>query len=96
MVGAVRASDTVARVGGDEFVLIIETIDDAQELAHIGQKLMATLADPITLDTGAVVSIGASLGLTLYPDHGAEMSVLLSVADHAMYECKSTGLMRLQ
>ncbi|MDO8252813.1 MAG: GGDEF domain-containing protein [Rhodoferax sp.] len=96
LVGAVRASDTVARLGGDEFVLIVESFEDPQELVQIGLKLVASLSDPITLDPGVSVSVSASVGLGLYPDHGADMNDLLCVADHAMYECKSTGQMSLQ
>lgn len=96
LVGAVRACDTVARLGGDEFVLIIESFEDPQELVHVGRKLIGTLSDPITLDTGGLVRVGASVGLALYPDHGADINGLLCVADLAMYECKSTGQMSLQ
>lgn len=96
LVGAVRGCDTVARLGGDEFVLIIESFEDPQELVHVGRKLMGTLSDPITLDTGGLVRVGASVGLALYPDHGADINGLLCVADLAMYECKSTGQMSLQ
>jgi diguanylate cyclase (GGDEF)-like protein len=96
LVGAVRACDTVARLGGDEFVLIIEDIEDPQELVNMGQKLIATLSVPISLERGAVVTAGASVGLALYPHHGTEMNDLLYVADQSMYECKSTGQMSLQ
>ena len=96
LVGTVRASDTVARLGGDEFVLIIESFEDPQELVHIGNKLMETLSNSITLDTGAVVHVGASVGLALYPAHGADMNDLLFVADQAMYECKSSRQMSLE
>lgn len=96
LVGAVRASDTVARLGGDEFVLIIESIENPQELAHISEKLFDTLSDSISLDSGIVVTTGASVGLALYPEDGADMNDLLNVADQAMYECKATGLMALQ
>lgn len=93
---AVRASDTVARIGGDEFVLIIESIEDPQEMLHIGEKLFDMLTDPITLNTGVVAKLGASIGLALYPDDGVSLNDLLHVADQAMYECKSTGSMSLQ
>ena len=95
LVGALRASDTVARLGGDEFVLIIESIEEAQELDHIGQKLIDTLSEPIALGNGVLVNNGASVGLAMYPDDGADMNDLLNVADQAMYECKSSGLMGL-
>lgn len=96
LVGAVRASDTVARIGGDEFVIIIESFKDAHELRHLGQKLIAMLSNSITLDTGVFVNVGASVGLAMYPEHGADMNDLLLVADQAMYDCKSSKPMSLQ
>lgn len=95
LVSSVRASDTVARMGGDEFVVLVESIEDANEITRIGQKLLGTLADPIRLDAGVVVSTGASIGLALYPNDGADMNDLLYVADRAMYECKASGLISL-
>ena len=91
----VRASDTVSRLGGDEFVLIIESIDDRRELANIGQKLIDMLAEKVPLDSGDVVSVGGSLGFALYPGDGSSMDSMLQVADQAMYECKTSGLMPL-
>lgn len=93
LLGTVRASDTVARLGGDEFVVIIAPVNDPQELASIGRKLSHALSEPITLANGVPVRVGVSLGLALYPDDGGEMNDLLQVADQAMYECKSSGLM---
>ncbi len=93
---AVRASDTVARFGGDEFVLIIESIEDPQAIVHMGEKLFDSLAEPITLDIGVLAKISASIGMAIYPDDGANLNDLLNVADQAMYQCKSTGFMSLQ
>lgn len=93
---AVRASDTVARFGGDEFVLIIEPIEDPQAIVHMGEKLFDSLAEPITLDIGVLAKISASIGMAIYPDDGANLNDLLNVADQAMYQCKSTGFMSLQ
>lgn len=93
LVRAVRASDTVARLGGDEFVLIIEAIESRQELAQLTEKLLATLSDPVPMASGAVLGTGASVGVAVYPQDGVEMNDLLQVADLAMYECKSTGLL---
>lgn len=94
LVSALRASDTVSRLGGDEFVLIVEAIDDPMEITQISEKLFTMLADPITLGTTAV-SISASIGLAWYPRDGVELNDLMKVADQAMYECKSSGLMDL-
>jgi len=93
---AVRASDTVARFGGDEFVLIIESIEDPQAIVHMGEKLFDSLAEPITLDIGVLAKVSASIGMAIYPDDGANLNDLLNVADQAMYQCKSTGFMSLQ
>jgi diguanylate cyclase len=91
LVKAVRSCDTVARLGGDEFVLIIESQADLPDFARVGQKLVDSLFEPIRLENGAVIHVGASLGMASFPDDGADLNTLLSVADQAMYECKSTG-----
>jgi diguanylate cyclase (GGDEF)-like protein len=95
LMDTVRASDTVSRLGGDEFVLIIESIEDRRELAQIGQKLIDMLAEKVVLDSGTVVSVGGSLGFAMYPGDGASMETMLHVADQAMYDCKTSGLMPL-
>jgi len=93
---AVRASDTVARIGGDEFVLLIESFEDPDELVHIGRKLIATISEDITLQSGATVNVGASVGFGLFPRHGADLEGLLQTADDGMYDCKASGLMELR
>jgi diguanylate cyclase (GGDEF)-like protein len=91
----VRATDTVARYGGDEFVLLIESFGERRELTRIAMKLVDALSEPVTLETGVKVSVGASVGYALFPDDGAHLENLLEVADHAMYECKTSGVMPL-
>ncbi len=95
ILGAIRASDTVARLGGDEFVLVIESMNDAEEFAKVGKKLVEVLFEPISLTNGFSVSVGASLGMSIYPHDGSDLSGLLAVADQAMYQCKTTGMMSL-
>ena len=95
LIRSVRASDTVARLGGDEFVLLVESIEFPHEIQHLGEKLFDRLTEPITLSVGVVETLGASIGLALYPDEGLGLDDLLQLADHAMYECKATGLMSL-
>lgn len=96
LLSAVRASDTVARIGGDEFVLLIESFEDPDELVHIGRKLIATISDDITLPNGSSVTVGASVGFGLFPRHGADLEGLLQTADEGMYDCKASGLMELR
>lgn len=96
LVGAVRASDTVARIGGDEFALLIESVGRREEFAQLGQKLIDSLFEPITLADGSRVHSGASVGMAMYPSDGETLSDLMSVADKTMYECKASGLMSLR
>lgn len=91
----VRASDTVARVGGDEFVLLVESFKNPEELVHLGRKLATNISKPITLDNGLAVGVGASVGFALWPKNGANLDDLLNVADQGMYDCKISGLMEL-
>ena len=95
LVSGARNCDTTARIGGDEFVLILESIHDVQEVARIAHKIIKALSEDIHIDDGIAVNIGASIGVALYPDDGAGLSQMLSVADLAMYECKSSGQMAL-
>lgn len=95
LVTALRASDTVSRLGGDEFVLLMEALDDSQDLRHIRRKLIHKLSEEIQLEGGQRISVGASAGYALYPEHGTNISELLRIADRAMYDCKASGFMAL-
>jgi diguanylate cyclase (GGDEF)-like protein/PAS domain S-box-containing protein/hemerythrin-like metal-binding protein len=91
LVSCVRAVDTVARVGGDEFVVILGGIEHVAEATTIASKLIASVVQPITLTDAAVVRVGLSVGVSLYPNHGTEMDTLLAAADAAMYQSKAAG-----
>jgi diguanylate cyclase len=95
LVATVRGSDTVARLGGDEFVLLIESFEDADELVHLGRKLIAAISADITLADQRQVNVGASVGFALFPRNGADLDSLLDTADRGMYDCKASGLMEL-
>jgi diguanylate cyclase len=95
LVASSRNCDTAARVGGDEFVLIVEAIHDVAEVAGIAHKLIKVISEDIQIDEENTVAVGASIGVALYPDDGDGLSQMLSVADLAMYECKSSGQMAL-
>lgn len=95
LLDAVRATDTVARMGGDEFVLLIESVPVRHELETIALKLVDALSHRFELPAGQEVSAGGSIGIALFPDDGLNMEDLLHVADEAMYECKTSGLMPL-
>lgn len=82
-----RASDTVARLGGDEFALLLPETDEQGALAMIS-KLQELLREPVVLEDGVAVSVGASMGLALYPHHGSTEESLLDRADSTMYASK--------
>jgi len=88
--GALRASDTVARMGGDEFAMVLPLAADAQLATRVAQMLVKTLEQPFTLD-GQAVSVGASIGIAMYPEHGRDVETLLRHADVAMYNAKRGG-----
>lgn len=87
ILSGLRKSDTVARMGGDEFVVVLEHIHTAQDALATGQKLQAELAKPHRL-ARQMVSVTASIGISLFPAHGRSAATLLKAADHAMYLAK--------
>ena len=86
----VRESDTVARMGGDEFTVILSELDDVSSVERIAQNVIDVLARPFQLSDG-LVEISASIGISLYPDDAAETEELLKHADKAMYASKNLG-----
>ena len=88
--GAVRAADTVARIGGDEFVVLIEGVASADATRPVTQKILAELSRPVALGE-AEAKVGGSIGIALYPDSGDSAEALLQAADSAMYEAKAAG-----
>ena len=88
--GRVRASDTLARVGGDEFVLIQPDLVDRSGAAVIAQKLIDALTEPFFVQ-GNRLDIGASIGITVFPDDATEPDLLLRNADIALYRAKRGG-----
>lgn len=82
-----RASDTVARIGGDEFTVIISNIDNIVEARLVAEKILSTLSKPFSLKKQKV-TISASIGITLSPKDGIASDVLIKNADQAMYNVK--------
>lgn len=86
----VRSSDTVARVGGDEFVLVLNNIGSMQDAALVAEKIIQALAMPFELN-GAECRIGGSVGIAVFPDDSELPETLLKRADEAMYFAKQNG-----
>ncbi|MFC5301980.1 diguanylate cyclase [Azospira restricta] len=91
---SVRSADTVARIGGDEFVVLIEECGDADAVKALAEKIVAALRRPVVLDDGEV-TIGASVGIARWPEHGEGAEALLRAADQAMYSAKRIGRNRV-
>ena len=88
--GSVRDTDSVSRVGGDEFLILLPEIAHAQEAAVVADNTLAALRDPI--ETGEhVLRITGSIGISIYPDDAVEVAALIKNADAAMYHAKERG-----
>jgi diguanylate cyclase (GGDEF)-like protein/PAS domain S-box-containing protein len=87
----VRESDTVARVGGDEFVVLLASISQAQDAVQVAKKMHAALRTPFHLSTGQSLQISSSAGVALYPEDGLDEATLSHHADVAMYAAKAAG-----
>lgn len=86
----IRGSDTVARLGGDEFTVMLSGLSELTRVQAVGQNILAALAQPFALGT-AEARISASIGIALFPDHGADAEQLMKRADQAMYAAKNGG-----
>ncbi|RRQ21337.1 diguanylate cyclase domain-containing protein [Thiohalobacter thiocyanaticus] len=84
----VRASDTVSRQGGDEFVILLAEIEQPQDAVRVAETLHTALAEPHLID-GHEIHIGLSIGISVYPDDGNSVTTLLQKADMAMFHAKS-------
>jgi diguanylate cyclase (GGDEF)-like protein len=85
-----RRSDTIARVGGDEFIVLLNRTKSVKDSQIVAQNLLNVIKQPIELQTGTVY-VGASLGIALFPDHSTDAKTLIDLADHAMYKVKHEG-----
>jgi diguanylate cyclase (GGDEF)-like protein/PAS domain S-box-containing protein len=86
----VRDVDTVSRMGGDEFVLVLPELREAGDAGAVARKILAALAQPCVID-GRELRITPTLGISIYPHHGGDADSLLRNADSAMYHAKESG-----
>jgi len=87
---SVRESDLVGRLGGDEFLAVLANLNRQEDAGFVAVKIIESLSEPIEFH-GARCQIGASIGISIFPDHGADGFSLLAAADEAMYMVKKRG-----
>jgi len=83
----VRETDTVARIGGDEFVILLEYLQQPEHAKRVADKVRSLLGEPVRWDDSGLIIV-ASIGIALYPENGEEAQQLFKHADEAMYGVK--------
>lgn len=90
MTGQLRSCDTVARYGGDEFLILLTNILDGGDAVQVGEKLLAAVSQPVATPGGRL-AVSCSIGIAVCPDHGTDLDTLRRHADMAMYAAKRSG-----
>lgn len=91
LVRLVRKADTVARLGGDEFVVLLHEVGSADDAANVARKVLESVGAEIPLGHTGAARVGASIGISIWPDNGASVDDVLMAADMAMYQSKQKG-----
>ena len=91
LTACVRTHDVVARLGGDEFALVLSNLRDMSEVQPVLDRVLIEVSQPISLAGGGEARVGASIGVALSPQHGADAGLLIQRADEAMYASKRAG-----
>jgi diguanylate cyclase (GGDEF)-like protein len=87
----VRESDNIARIGGDEFVVVLQDLQERATLERVADRLLWAAGEPVELSQGRSVEVKASIGVAFYPQDASAMDQLLECADQAMYAAKAAG-----
>jgi diguanylate cyclase (GGDEF)-like protein/PAS domain S-box-containing protein len=93
--GMLRASDSVCRLGGDEFVILLESTDSIDGAVYVAERTIEVLNEPMEVE-GHRCAIGASIGISIFPDDCEDANTMLQHADIAMYEAKKKGRNRFE
>jgi diguanylate cyclase (GGDEF)-like protein/hemerythrin-like metal-binding protein/PAS domain S-box-containing protein len=91
LLSCVRDVDTVARMGGDEFAIILSEVKSPEDISAIARKIIQRITMPVSVFDGRVCSVGVSIGIAIHPDDGEEIDRLIRAADAAMYASKAAG-----
>lgn len=95
MLSCVRESDTVARIGGDEFMILLPLIEQDQDALLVAEKIRHLLCQPFEVAAGHILQVSCSIGIAIYPEHGETDTELCRRADKAMYQAKDGGRNRI-
>ena len=91
----IRESDSAARMGGDEFTIILNNVQSVRDASALAEKLINAINQPVELD-GNNCKVGASIGIAVFPDHTENINALINAADGAMYQAKAGGKNRYE
>ncbi len=87
----IRGNDYCFRMGGDEFVIVLDSVKDRMHSCLVARRLISAISEPIKLPSGTQVAVGASIGIATFPSDGSEVDEVLQKSDEAMYLAKKLG-----
>ncbi|NPU91256.1 MAG: EAL domain-containing protein [Gammaproteobacteria bacterium] len=90
IIDCLRADDTIGRLGGDEFLIVLDPVESVQSVALVAQKLLRAVSQPLQLDAH-MVEVSCSIGISMFPENGQYGEDLVRAADTAMYAAKAIG-----
>jgi diguanylate cyclase (GGDEF)-like protein len=90
LLDVMRSEDTVSRLGGDEFIILVEDVRDLENLKIVAQKAISSIRESFSF-RGQEMVIGASMGISIFPSDGLDIESLIKKADLAMYDAKKNG-----
>src|SRR5213075_1335812 len=93
--GSIRASDTISRLGGDEFTILLNDTSSTEAIFAVAIKILQSLSRPFRVN-GHELFVTASIGISLFPNDGDDVEMLLKSADSAMYRAKELGRNQVQ